>query len=104
MNIDRQRLKADLRATARECRDVKDVLGATWTRPMKEEQQRLARLRLRATELCVLAAWLRGRRHVRHVTALRRTDEELETWHAAVAARVAKEYASPGEAAIGATS
>ena len=85
MMIDGNRLRADLGALARECRALKDVLRATWTRPMADEQRRLARLGLRVTELCVLRAWSRKRLHVRDV-------EDATTWHGAIAERVAKDY------------
>jgi hypothetical protein len=93
MNIDRERLRADIDALARDCRALKDILRATWTRPMADEQRKLVRLRWRATELCVLAARMRGRHHV--VTPPRALGDswDQEAWHAAIVERVAKDYA-----------
>jgi hypothetical protein len=88
MMIDGNRLRADLGALARECRALKNVLRTTWTRPMADEQRRLARLRRKATELCVLLAFSRNRVHVRAV----RDVEDVVAWHAAIAERVAKDY------------
>jgi len=65
----------------------------TWTRPMADEQRHLARLRWRVTELCVLRAWSRGRRHCARLPDA--TDEEGAAWHAKVAERVAKDYEVP---------
>ena len=92
MMIDTGRLRADLVALARECRALKDMLTTTWTRPMADEQRKLARLRWKVTELCVLRAFSRGRLHVRSV-------EAPKAWHAAIAERVGKDYA---EASAGA--
>lgn len=86
MNIDSERLRADMAALASECRASKNVLQTTWTRPMADEQRHLVRLRLKVTELCVLRAWRRGKLHVKNV-------EEPEAWAARIAERVAKDYA-----------
>lgn len=85
MNIDSGRLRADMAALASECRALKNVLGATWTRPMADEQRHLVRVRSKATELCVLRAWRRGKLHVKSV-------DEPEVWAARIAERVAKDY------------
>ena len=45
--------------------------------------RRLARLRWKTTERCVLRASLRGKRHVQ---------AREEAWHHAIAERVAKDY------------
>ena len=88
MNIDSERLRADLGVLARECRALKNVLGTTWTRPMADEQRHLVRVRLKVTELCVLRAWSRGKLHVRNV-------EAPEAWAVRIAERVGKDYARP---------
>ena len=94
---DSKKVRADLGALARECRALKDVLGTTWTRPMADEQRRLARLRWRATELCVLRAWMRGKRHVTKEPRAgggSAVEWDGEAWHARIAERVAKDYAN----------
>ena len=95
--LDTKKLRADLRALARECRALKDLLGRTWTRPMADEQRHLARLRWRVTELCVLRAWSRGKRHCGQ-----RPDaaDEGAAWHAKIAERVAKDYESSVDALV----
>lgn len=97
MKIDSDKLRADTCALARECRALKDVLGATWSRPMADEQRKLARLRWRVTELCVLRAWTRERVHV--TTAPRGSGEgwDRDAWHAKIAERVGKDYPGANE-------
>lgn len=91
--IDREKLRADMAAVSGDCRVLKSVLSETWTRPMADEQRRLARLRWRATELCVLAASLRGRVHAQKV---RDVDvDDVAAWHARIVERVTKDYACP---------
>jgi hypothetical protein len=58
------KLIADLRDAAARCRDLKHTLRTRWTRAMAAEQQELVRLKRHATELCVLRAHLRGKRHL----------------------------------------
>lgn len=84
MEIDRVARVRDLRAIEAEIRPIKRVLGATWTRPMHEEQRRLAWLRKRATELCMVLAWARGRLHVRPRGL---SDEQARALHAEVFTR-----------------
>lgn len=83
MNLDWEMLRADLRALAHDCRALKNELGKPWTRPMADEQRRLARLRGKATERHVLYASRRGKRHV---------SSKDEAWHHAIIDRVAKDY------------
>jgi hypothetical protein len=104
--LDSMKLRADLGTLARECRALKVVLGTTWTRPMADEQRHLVRLRWRVTELCVLRAWTRGRRHVTKAPrAITDSGAEWdgEAWHARIAERVAKDYEKVDASAEGAT-
>jgi len=57
--------KADSREVSNRIRTLKRALGATWRAPMAAEQRELRRLKLRATELCALRAFARGRLHLR---------------------------------------
>lgn len=97
MNIDRDRLRAAICALAGDCREVKDILNQTWTRPMADEQRKQARLRRKMTELCVLAAHVHGKRHVQKPAGTK-TEEERSAWQLSVATRVAKDYALREEA------
>jgi hypothetical protein len=84
------RLGRDLAALIAECIELKTVLRTTWTRPMKDEQQRLIRVRRKLTERFVLLASLRGKIHVRNV-------ENPTEYHRAIAERLAPEYALASE-------
>lgn len=64
MKIDIERLRHDRRKLDERIRTVKRALRTTWTRPMADEQHELLALKLAATELCILRAWLRGRLHL----------------------------------------
>lgn len=77
-------LVRDLQTVEAELRPIKRVLGATWTRPMHEEQRRLVWLRARATELCATLAWSHGRLHVNRKDW---SEEKLRAWHVETAAR-----------------
>lgn len=92
VTLDAARLVADLNTLAAQSRALKLVLTTTWTRPMRDEQKELARVRRRTTELCVLRAYARGRFHVtRAPRDLAAWDRE--SWHRAIAERTAKDYA-----------
>ncbi len=92
-NIDRERLRADLRAFGEQSRALKRVLRTRWERPMDAEQRRLAELRKTITALCCLRATLRGRVHL--------PDPELQS---RLAARTARHYELPEESCSSSTS
>src|SRR5260221_14376378 len=96
MNIDLARLISDLEALATESRALKVLLRTRWTRPMADEQRRLARVRHRTTELCIVRARTRGNWHVQTMPRAYTGAAESwdrEAWGTAIAARVAKDYA-----------
>lgn len=64
LDINHHLLKDDVRAIAEQIRELKRELGTRWTRPMADSQRALRRLKLRATELCALRAFSRGKLHV----------------------------------------
>ena len=64
MKIDIERLRHDRRKLDERIRAAKRALRTTWTRPMADVQHELLALKLEATELCTLRAWLRGRLHL----------------------------------------
>lgn len=74
-NINMNQLRADRRELEEQIRQVKKELRSCWTRPMGKEQYELIRLKLEATELCILRAWLRGRHHLPDVDRCRETAE-----------------------------
>jgi len=64
MRIEIKRLQHDRRVVEDRIRTAKRLLRATWTRPMADVQYQLLELKLVATELCILRAWLRNKLHL----------------------------------------
>lgn len=62
-DIDVPRLRAELAETAKQIKKLKAELRRTWTRPMAYEQKTLWALKDKATLLCILRAYSRGRYH-----------------------------------------
>jgi hypothetical protein len=94
--IDRSRLRHDIDQLTADCIHLKTLLRTRWTKPMKDEQQRHARVRRKLTELFVLYAFSRSRLHVR---TRPRDLPEGATWDAAayaatVASRLLPSYAA----------
>lgn len=90
-----QHLTSDLHRLELEARALKRALRTTWSKPMADEQRLLARLRRRTTELLVLLASTRGRRHVRAIPSTFMSaagTDDVNVWHARVAERVGKDY------------
>lgn len=63
LSIDTAELRALINQTAAEIKPIKRILRAPWTRPMAAEQKTLAVLRRKATNLCILRAFCRGKLH-----------------------------------------
>jgi hypothetical protein len=96
--IDLRRLRRDIAMRAQACVETKRLLRVPWTRPMGEEQKRLARLRREVTDLHVLRAWVRGRLHIE--AAPRAVRDAGLPWNAeAHAGRIAERLA-PGYALV----
>ena len=92
-DINRDRLSADLRALAAQIRALKGVLGARWQRPMADLQREKCRLKRRATELCALAAFARGRLHLRRPPRDADRDWSATAYHERIAERLGPSYA-----------
>src|SRR5687767_2667495 len=94
-NIDIERLKHDILQLIEECMKVKGVLRVRWEKPMADEQRRHVRVRRKLTERFVLAAHLRGKRHVIHAPRSLSEGEAWDAvaWNARVAERIAPDYA-----------
>ncbi len=69
MHIDVSKIIANIKLTEAEIRPIKELLRKRWTEPMAAFQQKLMRLKRRATELYVLRAHLRGRVHAQNRSA-----------------------------------
>ena len=95
MNIDINfsGLCADLREISAQIGALKRVLRAPWTRPMRNEQQELCRFKLRATELCALRAFLRGKLHLQKPPRGAPSDWNALVYHRRVMERLGPSYA-----------
>ena len=106
-DIDRARLRADLKASAARSAALKRALRSTWKKPMADEQYEHVLLRRRITSLCILSASLRGRYHLSKPLregAYPGMKWDRAEYHARVAASVAREYASDATSPSGASS
>lgn len=77
MTINIEQLKHDRRELETRIREVKKELRSTWTRPMDSFQLELIKLKHKATELCILRAWVRGRHHLPDVEYCREIAERV---------------------------
>lgn len=86
-------LKSDLRLLSERIRGLKRVLRAPWLTPMADQQRELHQLKSRATELCALAAFARGRFHLQRPPRSAAGDWSAEQYHLAIAERLGPSYA-----------
>jgi hypothetical protein len=91
--IDRGRLLADLQDHSAQIRTLKRALRTRWLRPMADEQRELWRLKRRATELCALSAFTRGRFHLVRPPRGAASDWNAAVYHRRVAERLGASYA-----------
>lgn len=96
VEVDISALRAALAETAAAITDIKKLLRRTWTRPMAAEQRALWALKDKATALCILRAFLRGRHHLER--PMRRGWYPGRNWdpaayHRSAAERAAEWYA-----------
>ena len=85
---------ADIKSVAGEIRPLKRRLRSPWTEPMAGVQRELRALKRRATELCVLRAFLRGRIHLQKRPAGWDGPWEPNAAAARIAERVGLAYAA----------
>ena len=90
LQLDIASLRVDIAQIAGQIVQIKRLLGATWIRPMAAEQRELAKLKQRATELCALRAYSRGKLHIRS-----KPDGawDPELYHRRIAERLGPSYA-----------
>jgi hypothetical protein len=91
--IDLHLLRADIRALSEQIRALKRELGARWTRPMADSQRARQQLKRRATELCALRAFSRGKLHVRNAPHGARCACDPLVFHQRLAERIGPSYA-----------
>jgi hypothetical protein len=92
IDIHHPSLRADLAAISAEIRDLKRFLRTRWVRPMADEQRSLYGLKHRATELCALRAFARGRFHLTKAPPAAPSDWNALTYHQRIAERLAPSY------------
>jgi hypothetical protein len=95
MNFDTNHhlLRADIRAISDQIRALKCELGTRWVRPMADSQRALQRLKLRATELCALSAFTRGKLHLRKAPHGPHCICDPLVYHQRIAERLGPSYA-----------
>jgi len=92
IDIDRGHFLADLRELTARIRELKGLLGERWQRPMAPEQRELLRQKLRATELCALRAFARGKLHGRSGLADASAMSAALEYHRRIAERLGPIY------------
>lgn len=92
-NTDHHLLRADIRALSEQIRTLKRELGTRWTRPMADSQRALWRLKRRATELCALSAFSRGKLHLRKAPHGAHCTCDPRVYHQRLAERLGPSYA-----------
>jgi len=95
--LDVARFHVEMTGITTHIRRLKRLLRTTWTRPMAAEQRELSGLKRRATELCALRAFSRGRLHVRHGFA---AEADAVLYHQRIVERLGPAFAlAPKECA-----
>lgn len=92
MHINRALLCADIRAISGQIKALKAVLRTRWLRPMASEQQELCRFKERATELCALRAFARGKLHLQKPPRGAPSEWSAITYHQRIAERLGPSY------------
>jgi hypothetical protein len=92
VEVDISALRAALAETAAAITRLKQQLRRTWTRPMAAEQRELLSLKEKATLLCILRAFVRGRRHLQ--APMRRGASPGTRWDPEAYHRQAAEHAA----------
>jgi hypothetical protein len=85
--------RLDIAAIAREIIGLKRTLGSTWHKPMADEQRELGRLKARATELCCLRAFSRGRLHILKPPRACTEEWDAVQYHRRIVERLGPTYA-----------
>ena len=93
LHLNHRSLVADIRAISEQITGLKRTLRRAWPRPMAEEQRALERLKQRATELCALRAFARGRLHLRRAPRGASSGWDALAHHRRIAQRLGPSYA-----------
>ena len=84
-NINLTQLQHDRREIEDRIREIKKVLRSPWPAktPMWKHQHELIELKKKATELCILRAWMRGRSHLPDTEYCKEVAERMASQYAA---------------------
>ena len=91
-NLNLGLFRADLSELSARIRTLKRALGRRWQAPMAAEQRELRRLKIRATELCALRAFLRNKLHRTSPPAEAGPNWDATTYHRRIWERLAPSY------------
>lgn len=92
IDLNRAQLCAEIRAISGQIKALKALLRARWKRPMAGEQRELCRLKQRATELCALSAFARGKLHLQKPPRGAPSDWNAVVYHQRIVERLAPSY------------
>src|SRR4051812_33459634 len=84
--------RVDLRELVDQIQALKRVLGTRWLGPMAAEQRELQCLKLRATELCALRAFARGKLHLTRAPKGANANWDALSYHRRITERLAPSY------------
>jgi hypothetical protein len=93
-DINHHLLRADIRGISSQILALKRVLRAPWSQPMADQQRELCKLKRRATELCALRAFVRGKLHLRSAPRGASSDWNAAEYHRRIAERLLPSYAA----------
>lgn len=93
-DINHHLLRADIHAISSQILALKRLLRAPWLRPMADEQREHAKLKGRATELCALRAFVRGKLHLQRAPRGAGSDRSASEYHRRIAERLGPSYAT----------
>ncbi len=90
--LDSALFRSDLRELAARIEALKRALRVRWEKPMADEQRELCRLKARATDLCALRAFSRGKLHLLRVPTGFTGDWDAHAYHRRIAERLGPTY------------
>src|SRR5215510_11458076 len=98
--LDSALFRSDIRDLAARIKSLKRVLRARWERPMGDEQRELCRLKARATDLCALRAFSRGKLHLVRAPAGFTGEWDAHAYHRRIAERLGPAYSLTEEQSV----
>jgi hypothetical protein len=90
--LDSALFRADIGDLTARIKGQKKLLRARWEKPMADEQRELGRLKARATDLCALRAFSRGKLHLLRAPAGFTGEWDAHAYHRRIAERLGPTY------------